>query len=79
VFGLGKTRLEILESRDEPVSEGFYVYVEVDDVNKLWNKLSKTEAIADPIATRPWKHRNFSIKDPAGYKVKFFSKTDDVR
>ncbi|HRH94101.1 MAG TPA: VOC family protein [Candidatus Peribacteria bacterium] len=74
VYDLNGTQLEILEATDAPVILGSYTYIEVADVNELWERLSSTVQIAEPIADRPWKHRNFSIKDPGGFTLKFFSK-----
>src|SRR3989344_1323488 len=74
IYTLGNTLLEILEGEQAPVSEGFYVYVEVKDVDVLWQKLSPAVEVIDQITPRPWGHRNFSVKDPNGFKIKFFSK-----
>ena len=74
VYQLGSTHLEILEGDISPLTQGFYVYLEVEDIDALWERLSGTVEIVDAIGTRPWGHRNFSIKDPNGFTIKFFSR-----
>ncbi len=76
IYALKDTQLEILEGPPSAPSESFYVYIEVEDIDALHAELSKTCEIVDPLTTRPWKHRNFSIRDPGGLKLKFFSKTE---
>lgn len=73
VYALSGIHLEILESADNAAEHAFYIYSKVDDVDTLFKELKDKAEIADTIATQPWKHRNFSIKDPNGYKIKSFS------
>jgi uncharacterized glyoxalase superfamily protein PhnB len=45
----------------------------VKDVNQLYEEIKDKVDIITPIASQEWGHRNFTIQDPAGVKLKFFS------
>ncbi len=74
VYALGRAQLEILKADTDPIAEGTYTYIEVTDVDALWESLAGKVEVIDPIATQEWRHRNFSIRDPNGFKLKFFTK-----
>jgi len=52
---------------------GVSVAIEVDDVDAVHDRLRLAGVtIAEPIADRPWGHRNFAIRDPSGLPLTFF-------
>ena len=75
VYAIGNTCLEILQGPARSTSADFYIYIKVEDVDKLWERLQNRVLVEDSIMTQPWGHRNFSVRDPDGYKLKFFSET----
>ncbi len=74
VYRLGAAQLEVLLGDRSPVSRGVYAYVEVKDVDALWDRISRQVKVGESITTRPWGHRNFSVLDPNGFTIKFFSR-----
>jgi catechol 2,3-dioxygenase-like lactoylglutathione lyase family enzyme len=76
VYAIGNTCLEILQGPASSIIADFYIYIKVGDIDKLWEVLQNRVSIEDSIMTQPWGHRNFSIRDPNGYKLKFFSETN---
>jgi catechol 2,3-dioxygenase-like lactoylglutathione lyase family enzyme len=73
VYRLCSTHLELLESSRNPSPDGAYLYIQVKDVDVLWGDMSKVARVLEPIASNPWGHRNFTIADPAGIRLKFYS------
>lgn len=51
---------------------GIQISLEVQDVDKVYERLKKTAQVVDQIADRPW-GRTFSITDPDGYIISFYS------
>ena len=73
IYVLGTFHLELLEGDRDPTGEGIYLCVPVENVDALWARLTGSTEVIDPIETQPWGHRNFTIRDPSGAKIKFFS------
>lgn len=76
-FGIGKTFSDInhkLHPRGVDGS-GVQFYIRVDDVDRLYNELKSELEVIDDIEDKSWGDREFTFKDPDGYLVSFFSKT----
>jgi len=60
IYRIGDASFELIESGENPANLiGAYLYLNTE--------------IDIPIQNTPWGHRNFSILDPVGMKLKFFS------
>ena len=77
VYDLGSTHLELIEGLRDPFNETAYICIPVDDVDALWSVLAKSASVDTPITTHNWGHRNFTIFDPAGVRLKFFSEISE--
>jgi catechol 2,3-dioxygenase-like lactoylglutathione lyase family enzyme len=77
VYDLGSTHLELIEGPRDPIGETAYLYIPVADVDALWSTLAEAAPVAAPIATHDWGHRNFTVLDPAGVRLKFFSEVPE--
>lgn len=77
VFKLGSGEIEMLAlapGKEAIDPKGFELYVEVPDVDAHYQFVQgKGIALRGEIADKPWGHRTFSIGDPNGIKVIFFS------
>jgi catechol 2,3-dioxygenase-like lactoylglutathione lyase family enzyme len=73
VFQLGHTYLEVLQTPSEPKPGDFYIYTKVESIDELWDDLRVQAQVVEPIQSQTWNHRNFTILDPNGYQLKFFS------
>jgi len=51
---------------------GIQLFLEIPDINKFYEKLRHSAQVVDQIADRPW-GRTFSISDPDGYIISFYS------
>jgi uncharacterized glyoxalase superfamily protein PhnB len=50
------------------------IYLEVEDVDALHNRLKKNGvAISDPLTLQWWGDRTFKVLDPNGYEIWFYS------
>ena len=50
------------------------IYLEVEDVDALHNRLKKTGvAINDPLTLQWWGDRTFKVLDPNGYEIWFYT------
>ena len=75
MFKVGTTILELVENRSE--SHPFRstgISLEVSDVWKLWEELKNCEKINYKLRENSWGDVSFSISDPEGFKVSFFTK-----
>jgi hypothetical protein len=70
---MGNTHLEILPGEEDPKTTGTYIYIPTDSADKVLEELPKNIKIISPIQSYPWGHRNFTIADPVGTQLKFFS------
>ena len=51
---------------------GIQLFLEVSDVDQVYDRLKQSAQVVDQIANRPW-GRTFSISDPDGYIISFYS------
>jgi uncharacterized glyoxalase superfamily protein PhnB len=51
---------------------GIQLFLEIQDVDEAYERLKKSAQVVDQIADRPW-GRTFSITDPDGYIISFYS------
>ena len=50
------------------------IYLEVEDVDALHNRLKKKGvAISDPLTLQWWGDRTFKVLDPSGYEIWFYT------
>ena len=60
----------------QPKGYGMYTYIQVDDVDKKHEELTKLGLKPSSVPrTWDWGNREFVIKDPDGYKICFWQKT----
>ncbi|HTH71751.1 MAG TPA: VOC family protein [Candidatus Pristimantibacillus sp.] len=60
----------------EPKGAGLFVYVKVDDVDEFYQGLlAKGLKPSSEPRDWPWGNREFSLRDPSGYKLVFFNKS----
>ena len=50
---------------------GIQLFLEVPNVDEIYEKLKQSAQVVDQIADRPW-GRTFSISDPDGYIISFY-------
>jgi catechol 2,3-dioxygenase-like lactoylglutathione lyase family enzyme len=55
------------------------IVVEVDDVNRLYERLQAEVTVVREISTQPWGFRDFGLIDPDGNAVIFFSRMQGGR
>lgn len=56
---------------------GSYLQIQVSDVDVFYKELlERGITIAGQPEDYPWNHREFTVADPDGYKLTFFSKQD---
>ena len=55
---------------EKPVFTGSF-YINVDNVEEIWNKLKDTAHIVYPIETFEWEMKEFAIYDNNGYILQF--------
>ena len=53
---------------------GIQLFLEIPDVDTIYERLKQSAQVVDQIANRPW-GRTFSISDPDGYIISFYSAT----
>ncbi|HZO50761.1 MAG TPA: VOC family protein [Gaiellaceae bacterium] len=76
LFSVGAAVIEVIESSPHHPAEeprGVAVAIEVEDADALHQRVAAagvtpTESLGD----RPWGHRSFQIRDPAGLALTFF-------
>ncbi len=74
MFTVGGTVLELVSGKsDEKVYAG-YVSLEVADVLKLWEELKTYPKPAQDLHHNAWGDTSFSIYDPEGFWITFFTK-----
>jgi len=77
VYQAGSLLLEFLLSESSAATRfdpSFYLYIEVDDLNLLYDKLQANGCMCAGIRDYPWGHSSFTVQDPAGLTLKFFKK-----
>ena len=81
VFAAGPGLIEVLENEElqrgpsDTASGGPFAAIEVADVDALHARIAgKGVALHYPLADKPWGHRGFSVLDPNGVEIAFFSR-----
>lgn len=52
---------------------GFQLFAQIDDVDKKWDEIKNKVEVVDGIETKDWGDREFTIKDPDGYLISFYT------
>ena len=80
VFAAASGLIEVLENAElrrgasHTASGGPFVAIEVEDVDALHARIAaKGVPVHHPLADKPWDHRGFSVLDPNGVEIAFFS------
>jgi catechol 2,3-dioxygenase-like lactoylglutathione lyase family enzyme len=81
LFSAASATIEVLESGEEPserpsgaLPDGPFMVIEVDDVDALHERLAaKGVPIHAALRDKPWGHRGFSVLEPNGIEIAFFS------
>lgn len=58
---------------------GFQLFVNTENVDKVYNRIEEKCTIVDPIETKKWGDREFTIKDPDGYLISFWTTTKEEK
>ena len=75
---MGEARLMFMRAPSEetslPGKQPVEIYLEVEDVDALHNRLKKSGiAISDPLTLQWWGDRTFKVLDPNGYEIWFYT------
>ena len=77
MFQVGPAILEVLTpEKDYQRIAGADVSLEVPAVQKLWEELKDTCDIVFALRDNHWGDASFCIKDPEGFEVTFFARTE---
>jgi len=52
---------------------GSQLFIQVEKVDEIYQKVKSNVEIVDDIETKAWGDREFTIKDPDGYLITFYS------
>jgi uncharacterized glyoxalase superfamily protein PhnB len=55
---------------------GVQFFAQIENVDKKWKEIKNKVEIVDEIETKSWGDREFTIKDPDGYLISFYSPTE---
>lgn len=55
---------------------GTQFFIQIEDVDSVWERIKDKVEIVDPIESKSWGDREFTIQDPDGYLISFYSPTD---
>lgn len=58
---------------------GVQFFIQVDKVDKIYQKIRNKIMLIDEIETKTWGDREFTIKDPDGYLISFYTPTSEAR
>lgn len=80
MFDVGGTTLELLSPETEyrPIT-GCDLSFEVDDVNRLWNKMKDNSDVRHELRHNNWGDTSFRIADPEGFEISFFTKDSALK
>jgi uncharacterized glyoxalase superfamily protein PhnB len=78
MFAVGNTTLELLSPKTPEPIQGTSIALEVPNVEALWEALKDTSSIAHALRYNSWGDTSFSILDPEGFAVTFFTKTGEA-
>ena len=75
---MGDARIMFMRAPGDAPSPGgkqpVEIYLEVEDVDALHNRLKKNGvAISDPLTLQWWGDRTFKVLDPNGYEIWFYT------
>ena len=75
---MGEARIMFMRAQGESTTpagkQPVEVYLEVEDVEALHNRLKKSGvAISDPLTMQWWGDRTFKVLDPNGYEIWFYT------
>ena len=80
IFAAGSGQIEVLENvglsrgASHTASGGPFAAIEVEDVDALHTAITaRGVPLHYPLADKPWGHRGFSVLDPNGVEIAFFS------
>ena len=74
VYEMGSIYIELLELKTHNgYKSDSYLYVEVNNVEQFYNEIKLQYVVVEELEIFPWGHTSFSILDPDGNKLKFFS------
>jgi catechol 2,3-dioxygenase-like lactoylglutathione lyase family enzyme len=80
MFHVGPAILELLSPEEGYKSiQGVDLSLEVPDVHSLWNGLQAKAKIIFELRDNAWGDTSFCIADPEGFKLTFFSKTEEPK
>lgn len=81
VFSAGPGLIEVLENAElrrgasHTATGGPFAAIEVEDVDALHARMAGNGVATHyPLADKPWGHRGFSVLDPNGVEIAFFSR-----
>jgi uncharacterized glyoxalase superfamily protein PhnB len=75
---MGEARIMFMRAPGDTASptgkQPVEIYLEVEDVDALHNRLKKKSvAISDPLTLQWWGDRTFKVLDPNGYEIWFYT------
>lgn len=81
---IGDSKLMLVLARDQNKKfypkglggSGFQLFIQVDNVDKVYQKLKGKVDIVDEIETKSWGDREFTLRDPDGYLLSFYTGTE---
>ena len=80
LFAVGSGLVEVLENSElrrgssDTASGGPFIVIEVEDVDALHDRIAADGVpVHYPLEDKPWGHRGFSVLDPNGVEIAFFS------
>lgn len=81
-IGDNKLRLVLAREQNKKLypkglgGSGFQLFIQVDDVDMVYQNLKDKVEIVDEIETKSWGDREFTLKDPDGYLISFYTGTE---
>lgn len=51
---------------------GAQFFIQTENVDGIWEKIKNEAEVIDPIESKSWGDREFTIKDPDGYLISFY-------
>lgn len=76
MFNAGNGIIELLSAKKPIKIQGCAVSIEVKNVKSLWKKMQnkKSIKIIFPLRKNTWGDTSFSVQDPEGFQLVFFTK-----
>lgn len=79
MFDTGSAIIELINKGEQSgIVSGCGISLAVPNVDELWRYLKKTYADVGSLCDRPWGDTSFTINDPSGLHVTFFSPTKSL-